>query len=125
MKSVLKCSFLLTLLLSLNSCFINRTQVGYIEPIKGAKMVKYEKKKQMYVLWGLMALKKPDIKAPTECGYIVKTSFNGIDAIVSFLTVGIFSMRTVKIEVMKDSPCDPKIIRQEEKLEREERHPGR
>jgi len=125
MKSLLKFSALLIVILSLNSCFINRQPVGYIQTGKGIETVKYTKKKQMYVLWGLMALKHPEVKTPTECGYIVKTSFNGIDAIVTILTGGIFSMRTVKIEVLKDSPCDPKIIKQERKLEKEEMHPGK
>ena len=125
MKNVLKLSVLFLIILSLNSCFINRTPIGGIPVGKGVEMVKYAKKKQMYVLWGLVALKHPEVKTPMDCGYIVKTSFNGVDAIVSILTGGIFSMRTVKIEVLKDSPCDPKIMKQERRIENEESHPGK
>ena len=125
MKGFLKNAVIVILLFSLNSCFINRTPVGYFQGGKDIESVKYDKKKQMYVLWGFLALKHPEVKTPADCGYVVKTSFNGVDVIASILTCGIFSMRTIKIEVLKDSPCDPKIIRQERKIEREESHPGK
>jgi hypothetical protein len=125
MKNLLKFTVLFFVLVSLSSCFINKSNVNGLQAGKGIDLVKYDKKKQLYVLWGLAALKHPEVKVPAECGYRIKTSFNGADVIVSILTAGIFSMRTVKIEVLKDSPCDPKIIKQERHIEKEESHPGK
>ncbi len=125
MKSAFKISILFLILLSLSSCFINRTTVGNGPIGKDVTAVKYSKRKQMYVLWGLMSLKPREAKLPVDCGYQIKTSFNGIDAVVSVLTLGIFSMRTEKVMVIKNSPCDPKIIKQENKLQYEEMHQGK
>ena len=83
MKSTLKFSVLLLVILSLSSCFINRTPVGYFQGGKDIETVKFDKKKQMYVLWGFLALKHPEVKTPADCGYVVKTSFNGVDVIAS------------------------------------------
>jgi hypothetical protein len=131
MKNNLTLIVLFLVLVSLNSCYVNRTTVGN-GPVGKAESVRYSHKKQLYVLWGLMALKHAQPETPIECGYQIKTSFNAVDAIVSVLTGGIFSMRTVKVLVFKDSPCDPKIQRQERKVEqqqhkidKEEMHQGR
>ena len=108
-------------LVSLSSCFVNRTTVGNGPIGKAKETATYSHQKQMYVLWGLLALKQAQPQLPVQCGYQLKTSFNAIDGIVSTLTLGIFSMRTQKTLVFKDSPCDPKIIKQERKIEKEER----
>ncbi len=121
MKNTLKVSVLFVILLSLNSCFVNRTTVGNGPIGKSHETVKYSHQKQMYLFWGLVSIGQAQPKLPMECGYQLKTSFNAIDAIVSTITGGIFSMRTQKVLVFKDSPCDPKIIKQERKLDKEER----
>ena len=110
---------MLVLTLSLNSCFVNRTTVGN-GPMGKIESVKYAKDKQMYLFWGAWAINKANPHTPAECGFQVKTSFNFIDMLVSTITVGIFSMRTVKILVYKDSPCDPAVQRIERKLEKKE-----
>ena len=120
MKNFLKVSTLLLLLVSLNSCYVNRTTVGAGPIGKNAESVRYSHKKQLYLFWGLLAINQSQPKLPVECGYQVKTSFNVIDAIVSGITGGIFSMRTQKVLVFKDSQCDPKIIKEEKKLQRDE-----
>ena len=120
MKNALIFSLLFLSLISLNSCFVNRTTVGNGPIGKSGETVKYSHQKQMYLFWGLVAIGQAQPKLPIDCGYQIKTSFNVIDAIVSTITGGIFSMRTQKTLVFKDSPCDPKIQKQERKLEKEE-----
>jgi hypothetical protein len=119
MKNAFKTSALFLILLSLNSCFVNRVTVGE-GPIGKGESVRYSHKKQLYLFWGLVAINQSQPKLPAECGYQIKSSFNAIDGIVSALTGGIFSMRSVKVLVFRDSPCDPKIIKQERKLQKEE-----
>jgi len=119
MKNAFKISLLFLILLSLNSCFVNRTTIGN-GPIGKGESVRYSHKKQMYLFWGLMALNQSQPQLPAECGYQLKSSFNFVDALVSGLTGGIFSMRTVKVLVFKDSPCDPKVIKEEKKYLKEE-----
>lgn len=125
MKNLLKFTALLLVIFSLSSCYINRNTVGNGPAGKAGETVKYSKQKQMYLFWGLMALKPSEPRVPVECGYQVKSSFNVIDAIVSTITGGIFSMRTVKVIVFKDSQCDPAIKRLEKKLEKKEMQEGK
>ncbi|HWB62200.1 MAG TPA: hypothetical protein VG603_01730 [Chitinophagales bacterium] len=117
MKKITLISFILLTLFSLNSCYVNRTTVG-AGPVGKAEAVKYSKTKQMYLLWGLIALGQSNPPAPADCGYQVKSAFNFWDALVSSLTGGIFSMRTVKIMVFKNSPCDPAVQKLERKLDK-------
>ena len=119
MKNAFKISLLFLVLLSLNSCYVNRTTVGN-GPIGKGESVRYSHKKQLYLFWGLVAINQSQPQLPVECGYQIKSSFNAIDAIVSGLTGGIFSMRSVKVLVFKDSPCDPKVIKEEKKYQKEE-----
>jgi len=119
MKNALKITLLSLILLSLNSCYVNRVTVGE-GPIGKGESVRYSHKKQLYLFWGLVAINQSQPKLPMDCGYQIKSSFNAIDAIVSGLTGGIFSMRTVKVLVFKDSPCDPKVVKEERKYEKEE-----
>ena len=124
MKKALKFGTMFVVLISLNSCFVNRTTVSNGPNGKG-ESVRYSHKKQLYVFWGLLALNPSQPKLPETCGYQLKSSFNFADVLVTSITGGIFSMRTVKVLVFKDSPCDPKIIKQERVIEKEESHPGR
>ena len=118
MKNFIQTAVLCGLVLSLNSCYINRTTVGDGPVGKDTPATHYSHAKQMYVLWGLLPLKHTQPAAPIGCGYQVKTSFNFVDALVSGLTAGIFSMRTVKIMVNKGGPCDPAILKIERREEK-------
>ncbi|MDB5282075.1 MAG: hypothetical protein JWO06_1150 [Bacteroidota bacterium] len=119
MKVLLNWLLILTMALSLNSCFVNRTTVGN-GPVGKTETVRYSHDKQFYLFWGGWALNKANPHAPAECGYQVKSSFNLIDMLVTTLTGGIFSMRTVKILVYKNSTCDPAVQKMERKLEKRE-----
>ena len=104
--------FIILFSLSLSSCFVNRTTVG--DGPVGKNGVRYSHVKQMSLFWGLWAFKgHPQPAVPPGCGYQVKTSFNFIDGLVTTLTGGIFGMRSVKIMVNKGGPCDPAILKVE------------
>ena len=119
MKKTIQIALMSLVILSLNSCFITRTTVGD-GPIDNDNVVaRYSRAKQMYVLWGLYRLKHTQPAIPQGCGFQVKTSFNFVDALATGVTLGIFGMRTVKIMVKKDSPCDPKILKIERKENKE------
>src|SRR5579863_5893854 len=108
-------------ILSLNSCFVNRTTVAD-GPIGKEKSIKYAKAKQMYLFWGLVPIGQAQPRTPVECGYQVKSVFNFWDMLVSTITGGIFDLRTVKILVRKESPCDPAVMKLERKIEKKESH---
>ncbi|MFI5140352.1 MAG: hypothetical protein ACHQIM_21210 [Sphingobacteriales bacterium] len=75
----------------------------------------------MYLLWGALSLGQNSTPpTPTQCGFQVKSCFNFWDMLVTGITGGIFGMRTVKVLVFKDSPCDPKIQKMERKIEKKE-----
>ena len=82
MKNAFKISLLFLVLLSLNSCYVNRTTVGN-GPIGKGESVRYSHKKQLYLFWGLVAINQSQPQLPVECGYQIKSSFNAIDARVS------------------------------------------
>lgn len=119
MKNILQLIAIVLFALSMNSCYVNRTTFGD-GPVDKAPAVKYSHAKQQYLFWGFKALKTAQPAMPSPgCGYQVRTSFTFLDGLVNTLTLGIFGMRTVKIMVNKDSPCDPAIIKQERKIDRE------
>ena len=119
MKKVIQTIILGFTVLSLNSCYVNRTTVGEGPVGKGSPTVRYSHAKQLYLFWGAVSLGQSQPVLPQDCGYQVKSSFNFIDMLVTGLTGGIFGMRTVKILVHKDGPCDPKVQRIERKEEKE------
>ncbi len=119
MKNFVRISMLALVLCSLNSCYVNRTTVGD-GPRGKVDAVKYDKSKQLYLFWGLVALGHSQPSIPVECGFEVKSAFNFWDMLVSGITAGIFGMRTTKILVFRDGPCDPKVRRLERKEEKQE-----
>jgi hypothetical protein len=119
MKSYFRLSLIALILFGLNSCYVTRTTVG--DGPKGkAEAVKYDKSKQFYLFWGLMALGHNQPQLPAECGFQVKSVFNFWDMLVSGITGGIFSMRSTRILVYRDGPCDPKLKKLERKKHRKE-----
>lgn len=92
--------------LSTTGCFVHRHTVGKgpYGKVNRSKLVKLGSKKTLYLFWGGISLNHPDIERMAEGfeNYQVKTSFNWVDGLVSGLTGGIFSMRTVKVFVWRD-----------------------
>jgi len=119
MKNYILIAITFCITLSLNSCYVNRTTIGD-GPMGKIDGVKFSKVKQMYLVWGLIPLGHSQPVLPQQCGYQVKSCFNFWDALVSSITGGIFSMRTVKIIVYKNGQCDPAVRKLERKVEKKE-----
>lgn len=119
MRKAIQTIILCFTILSLDSCYVNRTTVGDGPVGKDGPTARYSHAKQLYLFWGAVSLGQSQPVIPQGCGFQVKSSFNFIDMLVSGLTGGIFSMRTVKILVYKDGPCDPKVMKMEKKEEKE------
>ena len=96
---------IMILTLSLSSCYVNRTTVGN-GPVGKSSAVKYSHKKQVYLFWGAIGLGSPQPATPKDCGYQVKTAFNGWDILINALTGGIVGTRNIKILVNHDCPCN-------------------
>ncbi len=92
----------LAVLLITSSCMTHRHTVGE-GPIgvKGKTDV-HSRAKQSYLFWGLIPLGRPSPHTPTDNNYQIKTGYNVGDFIISSLTGGIFSIRTVRILVHKE-----------------------
>jgi hypothetical protein len=119
MRKTIQIAMVSMMIFTLNSCFITHTTVGDGPIGKDNVTARYSHAKQMYVLWGLLSLKQTQPAIPHDCGYQVKSSFNFVDVLASGVTLGIFGMRTVKILVRKDGPCDPKVMKIERKEDKE------
>ena len=87
--------------LCLNSCMTHRHTVGDGPVGKIGRIDTYSTTKQMYLFWGLMPLGHSQGAIPTHGNYQIKTSHNIVDAFLTGITGGIFSVRTVKVYVKK------------------------
>jgi hypothetical protein len=105
-------------LLSLNSCYVNRHYVGDDAPQRRAATKVYSHAKQVYLFWGLIAVGNPHPATPTECGYQIKSAYNGVDMLINLFTGGIVGTRNIKILVNKDSKCDPAVKRLQNKVDK-------
>jgi hypothetical protein len=88
--------------MTLTSCYTSHFTVGD-GPIKdkGAQKT-YDKAKQMWLFWGLISINEGQTATPSDGNYMIKTKTKFIDGIVTGLTAGIFTMRTVKVKVKQD-----------------------
>jgi hypothetical protein len=104
MKKLSQISLIAVLLLSLNSCYINRHTVGDGPQGKAKKSQTktFARKKQVYLFWGSIAAGTAQPRIPTDQGYQIKSSYNVGDMFINALTGGIVGTRTVKIIVYKD-----------------------
>jgi hypothetical protein len=93
---------LLALMFSFQSCYVNRTTIGDGPVGKSGDKVQYSKTKQVYLFWGGIAVGQGQPATPTAPHYQVKTSFNFWDGVISALTGGIVSTRSVKIYTKND-----------------------
>ena len=85
------------LLLANTACMTHRHSVGK-GPIgaQGSTDV-YDKMKQGYLFWGLIPLQKTRLETPKHGDYQIKSCFNPEDGLISILSCGIVSFRTIKI----------------------------
>lgn len=99
MKKILFAALLLT---SLTSCYNAQFTVGDGTGSKSNKTETYDKSKQMWLFWGLVNINEGQASTPTDGNYVIKTKTNFGDGLLTALTAGIFTMKTVKIEVKKE-----------------------
>lgn len=118
MKKIIVIGCLALSLLSLNSCYVNRHYVGDDAPKSRTGNKTYSHAKQVYLFWGLIAVGNPHPATPKECGYQIKSAYNGVDMLINLLTGGIVGTRNIKVLVSKDSKCDPAVKRLQDKVEK-------
>ena len=87
----------LLILLFTTSCLTHRHTVGK-GPIgsKGGTQV-HDKVKQGFVFWGLIPVNNSRTSEPEHGNYQIKTCFNFEDALISIVTCGVVSYRTIKV----------------------------
>lgn len=95
-------SFLLAVSFLLSSCYTAHFTVGD-GPVKdkGAQTT-YDKGKQMWLFWGLININEGQTATPSNGNYMIKTKTTFVDAVITVITGGIFTMKTVKTKVKKD-----------------------
>lgn len=104
MKKTLFLNFLVVaLLLSMTSCYVHRHTIGNGPINREANKIKVMGAKKIYLFGGLLGIGDPNTSNPPygQNGYQIKTSTNGVDMIISFLTIGIIRTRTIKIYVKR------------------------
>ena len=94
----------LTLMFSMQSCYINRTTVGDGPVGKSGSKEQYSKTKQLYLFWGLIAVGQGQPATPTSPNYQIKSSSNFWDGVIGGITGGILCTRTVKVYTKKVQP---------------------
>jgi len=105
-KKMKKINLLMGLVLTvfcLNSCMVTKTTFGSYKQEKG-QVYTYSQSRQGYLFWGLLPVGKCDVKTPENESCQVRTKFRFVDALVSTITGGIYSMQT--IQVMKKKPAN-------------------
>jgi hypothetical protein len=91
---------LFSLLFVLPSCMTTSTTVGTFTEDPGREYV-YAKGKQLWLFWGLMPLGRTDVSTPSDGNCEVSSQYALGDFIISGLTCGILSSRTIKVKDKK------------------------
>lgn len=86
----------------LSSCYVSHFTVGDGPVKERGKQQTYDKAKQMWLFWGLFKINDGQTATPSHGNYMIKTKFSFVDVLISALTAGIFSMKTVKVKVKKE-----------------------
>ena len=87
----------------LPSCMTTNTNVKNYDDLDGQEYY-YAKGKQNYLFWGLLPLGKPNIQVPENEPCQIRTTTTFVDGLVSDLTIGIFSMQSVRILTKRQQP---------------------
>jgi len=114
MKTIKLIACILLSAICLNSCMTTRTPIQEYKESKG-QVYKYSKAKQCYLFWGLIPLGRQTAATPMNQPCEVRTSFRFIDAFVSTITAGIFSMQTIKV-MAKRTPQDQAFFEKGDKV---------
>ncbi len=90
--------------LSLTSCWSTRTCVGdykHTTKVDKESTYTYSKGKQTYLFWGLIPLGRTNVATPADGNCEIRTRHGFLDALLSFITGGLFSMQTIKVKAPK------------------------
>ena len=93
----------MSVLMFLPSCMTTNTNVKNYDDLDGQEYY-YAKGKQNYLFWGLLPLGKPNIQVPENEPCQIRTTTTFVDGLVSDLTIGIFSMQSVRILTKRQQP---------------------
>lgn len=91
-----KISIMLIISILLSSCMMTKTNVGSYKEEQG-KEYTYAKGKQIWLLWGMIAIGRTNVSTPTDGSCAVITKRNFADILISFLTIGIVTTYTIKV----------------------------
>ncbi|MCC5944268.1 MAG: hypothetical protein JJT94_04985 [Bernardetiaceae bacterium] len=93
--------YLLLAVLMLSACRVTKVNVGEYRTQQG-RAYTYAKGKQLWILWGIIPLTRTNVNTPSHgnCQVIGKQNLG--DTIITFLTGGIITSRTIKIKVKRN-----------------------
>lgn len=93
----------IALFTSMTGCYVHRHTIGNGPINREGHKVKVMGAKKVYLFGGLLGIGDPNTSNPpySQNGYQIKTSTNGVDMLITFLTFGIIQTRTVKIFVKR------------------------
>ena len=101
MKSMIqKLTVVLIISSLLSSCMMTKTQVGEFREQEG-KEYTYAKAKQIWLFWGIVPLGRTDVSTPADGNCEVVTKRNFGDMLITFLTGGIVTTYTIKVNAKK------------------------
>jgi len=75
---------------------MTKTNVGSFKEEQGKEYI-YAKGKQIWLLWGMIAIGRTSVATPTDGSCQVVTKRNLGDILISFLTIGIVTTYSIKV----------------------------
>lgn len=83
-----------------SSCMMTKTSVGPYKETEG-KEYTYAKAKQIWLFWGIVPLGRTSVNTPGDGNCEIITKRAPGDMLVTFLTLGIVSSYTIKVNAKK------------------------
>lgn len=76
----------------------------------------HDKMKSVYLFWGLIPLHKENMQIPNDENYLLISAHQPEDALLTLLSFGIFSPRTIKIVAFKNEQLDKCLLKVNDKV---------
>ena len=108
-------SILLLILFSL-SCTRHLHTVGKGPEKPNPTTVVHDKMKSVYLFWGLIPLHKEKMQIPNDENYLLISAHQPEDALLTLLSFGIFSPRTIKVLAFKNEQLDKCLLKVNDKV---------
>lgn len=110
MKRILVLMLTIVIALSFSSCWSTRTSVGdykHATKVEKESTYTYSKGKQTYLFWGLVPLGRTNVATPADGNCEIRTRHGFLDAFLTLITGGLFSMQSIKVKAPKtERPAD-------------------